>query len=56
MRMIEGIPQVVTGIAYYPHITVPVPNYGKTANGYEINLAVGGISSVMLNLNSKALF
>ncbi len=40
MRMIEGIPQVVTGIAYYPHITVPVPNYGKTANGYEINLAV----------------
>ena len=40
MRMIEGIPQVVSGVAYYPHIKVPTPNYGKTANGYEINLDV----------------
>lgn len=40
MRTIEGIPQVITGLAYYPHIKVPTPNYQKTANGYEINLAV----------------
>ena len=40
MRMIEGIPQVISGVAYYPHIKVPTPNYQKTANGYEINLAV----------------
>jgi len=40
MRMIDGIPQVLTGEAYYPHVKVPVPNYQQTANGYEINLAV----------------
>jgi|TARA_R110002153_G_scaffold83704_1_gene210191 hypothetical protein len=38
--MIDGIPQVLTGEAYYPHVKVPVPNYQQTANGYEINLAV----------------
>ena len=40
MRMIDGIPQVLEGLAYYPHVKVPVPNYQQTANGYEINLAV----------------
>ena len=40
MRMIDGIPQVLTGEAYYPHVKVPVPNYQQTAHGYEINLAV----------------
>ena len=40
MRMIDGIPQVLTGEAFYPHVKVPVPNYTGDRNGYEINLAV----------------
>lgn len=40
MRMIDGIPQVITGEAFYPHIKVPVPNFNGDRNGYEINLAV----------------
>tara|TARA_R100000935_G_scaffold42670_1_gene64653 strand:- start:11 stop:460 length:450 start_codon:yes stop_codon:yes gene_type:complete len=38
--MIDGIPQVLTGEAFYPHVKVPVPNYTGDRNGYEINLAV----------------
>ena len=40
MRMIDGIPQVLTGEAFYPHVKVPVPNFTGDRNGYEINLAV----------------
>ena len=40
MRMIDGIPQVLTGEAFYPHVKVPVPNFSGDRNGYEINLAV----------------
>ena len=40
MRMIDGIPNVITGLAYWPKIKVPVPNFNGDRNGYEINLAV----------------
>ena len=40
MRMIDGIPNVITGLAYWPKIKVPVPNFNGDKNGYEINLAV----------------
>ena len=40
MRMIDGIPHVLTGDAIYPHVKVPDPNFSGDRNGYEINLAV----------------
>ena len=46
MKMIDGVPQIVEGVAYYAHLGRPVPDYsekqepGSGKYGWEINLAV----------------
>jgi|TARA_R100001530_G_C4296707_1_gene149419 hypothetical protein len=46
MKMINGVPHIVEGVAYYAHLGRPVPDYsekqepGSGKYGWEINLAV----------------
>ena len=38
MQLINGIPNIIEGMAYYPHILVPNEAFGREM--YEINLAI----------------
>ena len=40
MQMINGIPQIVEGIAYWTHVRVPTPDFSGEKNLYLVNLAV----------------
>ena len=40
MQNINGIPQVVEGVAYYSSVTIPKPDFNGEKNLYIVNLAV----------------
>tara|TARA_R110000796_G_scaffold67324_1_gene154335 strand:+ start:209 stop:688 length:480 start_codon:yes stop_codon:yes gene_type:complete len=46
MKMIDGIPEIIEGIAYYAHVDTPVADYNESMNpgtgkfGWEVNVAV----------------
>ena len=40
MQMINGIPEIVEGVAYYSSVTIAKPDFNKVKNIYVVNLAV----------------
>lgn len=46
MKMIDGIPEVIEGVAYYAHVDAPVADYNESQMpgtgkfGWEVNVAV----------------